>query len=328
MKRANGTGTVYRLNSGNRRNRWVAAVSYYDKDCKLRQKALGYFKTAKEAQMCLKNYNANPYDVSATNITFGKIYDLWAEREYKNCSRQKEVSYSAAFKKCKAIENMPIYKIKLAQLQRIMDNLTGMSASTVNNVKIVIAAVYNYALKYEYINKDVSKFLEAPETATKKEKRIYTEEEIEKLWELVPKDRTAVIVICLIYTGYRVTEFLEMPIENIDIEKGAIFGGGKKTKAGKNRIVPIHHKILPLIKLLIEETKPYQNTLLSMSYASFQTKYKSLMQRLGTKHTIHETRHPYVKYKLKNFSNIFSDKSLHFPNDLDSVIGINENLVD
>lgn len=59
-----------------------------------------------------------------------------------------------------------------------------------------------------------------------------------------------------IYTGFRFNELLSIKISNIDLNEG-ILVGGIKTKAGKNRKVPIHSKILPLIKKHYKESNEY-----------------------------------------------------------------------
>lgn len=49
------------------------------------------------------------------------------------------------------------------------------------------------------------------------------------------------------YTGFRIAEFLELTSFSYDSISKTL-RGGKKTAAGKNRIVPIHPKIQPIIE--------------------------------------------------------------------------------
>lgn len=70
--------------------------------------------------------------------------------------------------------------------------------------------------------------------------------------------------------------------------------GGKKTDAGKDRVIPIAKKILPLIKarynkknkfLITENGKP-------INYSHFREFiWLPLMKRLGMEHRIHDTKH-------------------------------------
>ena len=57
----------------------------------------------------------------------------------------------------------------------------------------------------------------------------------------------------LCYTGFRISEFLSLTRFNYHPEYGGYLQGGLKTKAGKNRIVPVHPKIAPYLKRWLEK---------------------------------------------------------------------------
>lgn len=292
MKRPNGTGSVYKLSDKKRRKPYVAAVTYYDeKDSyKLKRKILGTFATKKEALQKMERFNADPYQI--TNITFAEAFAFWSEKSFQKGSQQRKASYTAAFKKCSLIHDMQMTDIKLRHLQAVFDNLQGSSKSTINNVKIVVSVVYEYCMKYEYINKDYSKYIELPESSEKAKKQIFSDIEIKKLWEIQSENDTAATVLILIYTGYRINELLEMPKANIKLDKGYIIGGGKKTQAGKDRVVPLHSKILPLVKRMFDKSKGI--SLYECKYTQFSKDFTRLMDILGAKHSIHETRHTFA----------------------------------
>ena len=56
------------------------------------------------------------------------------------------------------------------------------------------------------------------------------------------------MILIQCYSGWRPGEFVSLRTEHIDLTGMKMTGGGK-TKAGKNRIVPIHPKILPLMRV-------------------------------------------------------------------------------
>lgn len=84
-----------------------------------------------------------------------------------------------------------------------------------------------------------------------------------------------------------------MENENVHLD-GRYIIGGKKTDAGKNRVIPIAKKIMPLIKarynkknkfLITENGKP-------ITYGQFrESVWLPLMEQLGMKHRIHDTKH-------------------------------------
>ena len=75
--------------------------------------------------------------------------------------------------------------------------------------------------------------------------------------------------------------------------------GGSKTDAGKNRIIPIHPKILPLIIERMENETDYlipnKKGTNYYEYNNFrQNEFVKIMEQLGMEHTIHDTRHTFA----------------------------------
>ena len=80
----------------------------------------------------------------------------------------------------------------------------------------------------------------------RQEKEIFTDIEIQKFWDNANMPFVDTILI-MIYSGMRISEMLELTKFNVDFENN-IITGGLKTDAGKNRIIPIHPKILGFVK--------------------------------------------------------------------------------
>ena len=81
---------------------------------------------------------------------------------------------------------------------------------------------------------------------------------------------------------------MSIPSENIDLEAGTMTGG-IKTAAGRNRIIPIHRRIRPIVERLSESYligKP-------ISIDTFRLRWADFMNALGMKHTPHECRHTF-----------------------------------
>ena len=82
LRRANGKGTVVKL-SGRRRPPYEVRVNtrmderYYPV-----YDVLGRYADRDEAAAALIAYNRNPYDISAANITFAELYELWYNTLY------------------------------------------------------------------------------------------------------------------------------------------------------------------------------------------------------------------------------------------------------
>ena len=62
------------------------------------------------------------------------------------------------------------------------------------------------------------------------------------------------MVIVMLYTGMRIGELTGMPRAQVDLSQH-IMVGGEKTEAGRNRTIPIHPHILPILTAWAEDTK-------------------------------------------------------------------------
>ena len=83
-----------------------------------------------------------------------------------------------------------------------------------------------------------------------------------------------------------------MPLSDIDINN-MTFKGGIKTAAGKNRVVPIHSKIQPLVA---KRLKVAQDNLFNISKAAYYDEFNKalLMSGITDIHTPHDCRHTFA----------------------------------
>ena len=83
----------------------------------------------------------------------------------------------------------------------------------------------------------------------------FTVEQVEALWEIADQEWADTVLI-YIYTGFRLTELLNMKTEQVNIDEKYL-QGGMKTASGKSRIVPIHSRIWPYIEKRVQHGDPY-----------------------------------------------------------------------
>ena len=93
MKRANGSGTVYKMKHKALRKPYRAVVTYgYDANGRAIRKSVGTFATQKEAYTALALYSTNPPQEEQRKITFGQCFE-WrieeAERQGLSAGRMK-----------------------------------------------------------------------------------------------------------------------------------------------------------------------------------------------------------------------------------------------
>lgn len=294
MRMPNGFGSVVNLGK-NRRRPWAARVTVgWDPAKRQKYKYIGYFEKRKDALGALIEFNKNPYDLDRASVTFSDVYEAWSERKFERLNKNSIRNYKSLYRKCGAIFDVPFRELKTSHLQAVVDD--NRKLANVNVLKVLFGHLFAYAIKHDICEKDYSQFVELPEKKKAAEKVPFSAEEVQTLWENVEKPHVDLVLI-LLYTGMRISELLEMKISNIHLSDRYMVGG-LKTAAGKNRIIPIHEKIFPLISAQYSPDKNYlfesvRGNMIAYNYFAAK-KFAPLMQSLGMSHTLHETRHTFI----------------------------------
>lgn len=260
MKRANGTGTIVKLSGARRKPYWVR-IPDRDRRGYVVQQTLGYFSSARDAQEALDDYNARKRSGTAVaagmmSMTVGMVYDGWSAREYARLEKQGSTasirSHKAAWsKRVSRFADRKMRDVILDEWQSILDEDEdkGLSQSLINNDAILIRALYSYSMERDIVGKDYSKYLDIPSVDAKKKKGAFTDLQMKKLEQMAASGFPwADTALMLCYTGFRVSEFLELTRFAYHPEEGGYLQGGKKTHAGKDRIVPVHPKVAQYLK--------------------------------------------------------------------------------
>lgn len=107
--------------------------------------------------------------------------------------------------------------------------------------------LYDYAMQNDIIHKNYAEFIVLPAKEGGAKER-FTDLEMKKIEDAVGSIPFADCVLILCYTGFRINEFLSLvPLSYRHIDGTPVLIGGSKTKAGKDRVVPVHHKIQNLV---------------------------------------------------------------------------------
>ena len=246
MRRANGTGSIVNLGP-NRRNRYAVRISYQERPGLWKQRYLSYHRTAREAQEALENHLRENKPIETLETTLNDIYSQWSAKKYAKAGSASIASYKASWLRLSVLKGRPMNKITVDDLQEIIDQdeKNGLSKSSISNDKILMKALYKYAMERDIVSRDYSAFVELPTVGAKVKKGAFDEATIKRLWALADDSfpwADTVLILC--YTGFRVSEFLGLTKNSYH---GDYLQGGMKTAAGKGRIVPIHSRIKPFI---------------------------------------------------------------------------------
>ena len=292
MKNQNGTGSIYKL-KGKRRKPWAIRISYQNETGATKRKYLGYFKTKKEAQEVLFTYNKNPLLFSGK--TFKEIKTLWLSSIKEKILPETFKNVVINLKHFEILNENKISDIKLFQLQKIFNDMD-YSRGYKSNCKSVLNRIFNFALKNDFIDSNKVQFVELGKKNIVVERKIFTRDEINILWQNL-KVNNVYIILILIYTGMRIGELLALKVCDIDLNNKVIYIRKSKTSSGI-RTIPIPDKILSLFTDNISYENEYfilSKNLTPLSYMTFKYRFNVLLEKLGIqKHTIHDTRHTFA----------------------------------
>ena len=225
--------------------------------------------------------------------TFAEVYEKfmhWKFEENKNVilSKASRSNYQVAFKNCKTIHNIIFSSLRHEDLQKVVDDCP-LKHSSVELIVTLFKQMYKYAIMYEICSENKAQYVSVNRPEDDEQGQPFTEEDLKTLWAHKENEGAAMILI-MCYSGFRISAYKTMTV-NL---KERYFQGGVKTAAGKNRIVPIHSAILPLVKTRMEK----YGSLLPMSLTSFRKKYfDAILKELSLtglpKHTPHDCRHTF-----------------------------------
>lgn len=291
MKHPNGYGTCAKL-SGNRRNPFVVRKTkgWDDRGYPIYD-TIGYYPTREAGLIALAQYNNEPWNIKQEKMTLEELFNLWEEKKAPKLGKSNQSSLKSAFKHCSKLFKMKYKDIRAYQMQDCIDGC-GKSYSTQSAIKNLWKHLDKFALEMDLINRCYSDLLNSeavPETS----KVPFTDEEVAAVWT-VSGEPWVDSVLVFLYSGWRISELLNLKCEDVDIEARTM-KGGTKTKAGKNRIVPIHSKVFDFIKRRYDEGNEYlfSHNGKQVSTSQYYIFWKDIMNRLNLKHTVHECRHTF-----------------------------------
>lgn len=284
MRRANGTGSVYKL-QGRRKRPWVAAKN---------KVIIGYYDSRTAATEAVNRHTGQDL-TERYNMTFEQVYKEWSAEHFKEITSAGIATYERAYDVFESLHKKKFRALRTADFQAVLDEHMSKSHSTVSKYKQLITQMSSWAIREELITTNFASFTRLPENV-KKEKQIFTDDDIKKLKE--DNSEAAKIVLMLIYTGMRIGELFSMPLANY---YGTYCIGGEKTEAGRNRVIPIRPEGQEYFKYFAEQaTGPmllsgYVGQKVLENYRARD--YYPLLEKLGIeKKSPHSTRHTFATW--------------------------------
>lgn len=287
MKLPNGFGQISKITGRNLRKpyRAIVTIGHTDEGRPIQKllKPQGYFATYEEAYKALEENAKTPYD-RLKDCTFFELFNKWYEEKRMHIGQSRHEAYQATFKHLK-----PLWYIKMTEIKPINIKETIMSVegnSTQKNMKILLNQVFDYAVENEIVEKNYARItkLNVEFSTVKNPHRAVRSEEIGIFVENI-NEQMSQMLLMMCYSGLRPGEFVDLKAADVNINDSYMIGG-KKTKAGINRTIPIHPYVKGLFAEYLENAKRKGSEYLvlnqhnqHMSYRSFLIDFNSYCNR-------------------------------------------------
>lgn len=246
-RRGNGQGSVYKLPNGKYK---AVAVQYYfvdDNGKKHKKTRSAVFEKKKDAVAALPELKKDRTQ-KLKSITFKELYDKWLPTH--RAGKSTLDCYKSAVKYFAPVQQMLVEDIEIEDLQDCMDEC-GKGKRTQENMKAVCGLVYKYGIPRKYVpgNLNLSQFLIVNGNAPAR-RDSFTPDQINQIRNAIGAVPYADYIYCMIYLGFRPSEFLALTVQKYDLSM-QFLQGGAKTVAGTNRVVTVTPKIQPIIRGII-----------------------------------------------------------------------------
>ena len=275
-KRANGTGTIYKL-PGNRSKPWAA---------KKNNVYIGAFTTYAAAQKALERIT----DVDVTdkyNLTFAQIYERWKPVHAREVSKSQMGCYASSYKQAAQLHGMKFRTLRKSDFQAVILAMeeAGKAKSTCEKVLQLFGQLSTWAMDEGIVNQNHAKNVTT--AAEQKGKKIpFTDEQIRAIQNATGRAKPAALI--LIASGARLIEFFNVPLSDC-YDDYFIFGSkAKKGQPMLRRVIPVSEIGKEAYREMLKEAKAAGGKKLVDGYkgnrnsVNFQKRdFKELMEEIG-----------------------------------------------
>ena len=291
MKNPNGYGSISKVKRKNLRKPYQVRITTnitIDENGKKHQhkKCIGYFETKEEALNALTNYHNNHGLYEFKDLKFIDLWNKWQEtKEIQDLSASRQKGYTSTINAIPDnLKNAKFITLKYQHWQDFINNLkVDKGYSTIKRIRGDISQLYDYAMKNEIIDKNYGRMVELGKSPKKGEAKIFTDEQIRKMYNVLYYNQaneeaifTIKTVLMLIYNGCRISEFLSLKTADVNLSEQYFEIKEAKTEAGIRK-VPIHKCMLRYYQDFYDSNNEYlltnPKTKKKYSYANYRDSY-------------------------------------------------------
>lgn len=282
------------------------------------------YKTKGEASAALAEYLKNPFDLNNKDVTFSQFYEKWFDEFINSGHESSRNRIMAAYKYCSSIYNKRLRDITIYDMKNCIYKGTVIitrgkfkgqekhaSPQTKESIKYLFNHIFNYALERRLVERNYAKDFTLDKSVFKekeinhKVKTPLSKEELDTLWRSKDFVPFADMILYACYSGWRPGEIIRLKVKDVNLEDDYV-RGGIKTTAGKNRLVPIHHSVKPIVEKYYKEAISVGSEYLfnditkkkgiGLSKDQYLSRFNKVVETLKfrTELTPHYTRHTFI----------------------------------
>lgn len=253
--RGNGQGTCYQ-----RGKTWTACVTVGwllpadpSKPKRPVRKTRGGFRTKKDAlNACAELMLAS---TERRRITLEQCWNEWSFSYEKRVVPSTFAGYKSAYNHFSPLHGTYMDLISITELQACVDGTDGHR--TKQNMKTIAGLLWKYCVAHNLLDRNITNVLYTGKGQSVQRDPL-VQDEVEKIKGAIGSVRYAEYIYCLVFLGMRPGEMLELRKEQLhhyikENKDGELTAdiwyiiAGKKTAAGKDRVIPIPSQILDII---------------------------------------------------------------------------------
>ena len=290
----NGFGQISKLKKNLRNPYRAMATIGWKPNGRPNCKIVGYYASYNDAYAALVKYNKNPYSLDQ-KITVKELYARWTEEHFKKVGTSRIKDIKALWKHCNGLENIKAQALKTSQIKLCLESIESLTVR--NRTRTMLSQMLDYAIEWELVDRNCAKVISLENVKTEKHHKSFDDAQISMLWEK-HGDLTVDMALVQCYTGLRPNELCSLLNENV-FEDHMI--GGSKTEAGRDRYIPIHSAIKPIIEQYKNEGKYLFGGVAYIRY------YKRFVKRFPD-NTPHDLRKTFITLAKRSGMNDYAIK--------------------
>lgn len=218
------------------------------------------------------------------------------------------------------IGDLPLHKIELKQIDNFVNNVYAHSESGASLYFRTLKAAFSKAVAWDYLTDNLFKKIKPPKTS-KSLPLFINDKELQLIIDSTPRQFLKDIFTIAFYSGLRISEILNMKWSWIDDSQNLIItkiSEDYKTKSKRERIIPIHSKILKILNRIKPVIVNPKSLIISHStgrkfnedFISKQFKKSLRAAGLNDKIHLHTLRHSFCSNLVQKGVSLFVVKEL------------------